>query len=405
MQSKPFVISEEENISSPLNFSSTIVNYVIRTQTIVLLDNASDQSIFIGDSYILNNQPKSILCFPLMNQGEIVGIMYLENNLTTYAFTPNRVELLKIISSQIAVSIENSLLYANLEEKVAERTNQLEEAHRTILVLEKDATEKQLAGGFAHEMRNALVGPKLVIQHLLGQDGSKPFESKSLINSRKLKGIYFLIKDKIPEDTLNIALGEMKTIFENEEQTESSLNAIYKAVSKGLSITQQIMDYAKVGNEQTGKNQIDLNALLQNLVSEYDKNWKEHKIVISLDLIKESSLINGLDTHFESVFKNLLLNAKDALLERSIVDGRNRMIKIKTQIMNNSFLAEISDNGSGISPENINRIFDAFFSTKPDSGTGLGLGVVKKIVTLYNGKIDVSSELGSGTSFKVTLPL
>ena len=136
MQSKLFTVSEKDTISPNFNFSASIINYVIRTQSIVLLDDASSQSLFINDSYILHVKPKSILCYPILNQGQLVSIMYLENNLTTFAFTPHRIELLKILTSQIAVSVENSLLYANLEEKVTERTIQLEEAHKKILVLE-----------------------------------------------------------------------------------------------------------------------------------------------------------------------------------------------------------------------------------------------------------------------------
>ena len=405
LQSKLFTVSEKDTISPNFNFSASIINYVIRTQSIVLLDDASSQSLFINDSYILHVKPKSILCYPILNQGQLVSIMYLENNLTTFAFTPHRIELLKILTSQIAVSVENSLLYANLEEKVTERTIQLEEAHKKILVLEKDTTEKQLAGGFAHEMRNALVGPKLVIQHLLGQDGREPFESLNLENNRKLKEIYLAIKDQLPGDVVNTILKDMKVIFENEEKLENGFKMIYKAVSKGLSITQQIMDYAKVGNEQIGKNQINLNTIIESIVSEYQNNWTEHKITIHLELTKESPLISGLESHFESVFKNLILNAKDAVLDNGIKDTRVKLIVVKTLIQNNNFYAEITDNGIGIQSEHIARIYDAFFSTKPDSGTGLGLGVVKKILNLYNGNIEVKSEFEKGTTFTISLPI
>ncbi|HRG48360.1 MAG TPA: trifunctional serine/threonine-protein kinase/ATP-binding protein/sensor histidine kinase [Leptospiraceae bacterium] len=385
--------------------SHAIIQYVANTEENVVLEDACKSGLFTKDPYILERKILSVLCFPILHQNKFIGIIYLENNLTSGAFTEQRIEILNVLSAQAAISIENSLLYANLEEKVLERTKQLEQAHEKILVLEKETTEKQLAGGFAHEMRNALVGPKLVIQHVLGQDGSAPFESLSLANSRKLKEIYLLIKDKISEDTLNSALKEMKVIFENEEQMENSLNMIYKSVSKGLLITQQIMDYAKVGNEQVGKSEVDINHLLESLVEDYEKNWTEHKINISLNLPKEKAIVQGLDSHFESVFKNLLLNAKDALIDKNITDKREKKINIKAEKTGYNYRVEITDNGIGISPEHIGRIYDAFFSTKPDSGTGLGLGVVKKIVTLYNGKIEVSSELGKGTTFTATLPL
>ncbi|MDX1959328.1 MAG: GAF domain-containing protein, partial [Leptospiraceae bacterium] len=108
--------------------STAIVNYVIRTKNLILLDDASSKGMFVNDSYIASNRSKSVLCYPILSKGTLVGIVYLENNLTSNAFTPDRLEILKVLSSQIAVSIENSLLYSNLEEKVAIRTNDLNQA-------------------------------------------------------------------------------------------------------------------------------------------------------------------------------------------------------------------------------------------------------------------------------------
>lgn len=105
--------------------STAIVNYVTRTRESVVLNNAVNEGKFTNDPYISALQPKSILCTPLLNQGHLSGILYLENNLTTGAFTPERVEVLNILSAQAAISIENSRLYQTLEQKVEERTQEL----------------------------------------------------------------------------------------------------------------------------------------------------------------------------------------------------------------------------------------------------------------------------------------
>ncbi|MEG3970046.1 AAA family ATPase, partial [Microcoleus sp. T2B6] len=96
--------------------SSAIVNYVARTQESVVLDDAVREGQFTNDPYIRKNQPKSILCVPLINQSQIVSIVYLENNLTAGSFTPERVELLKLLSGQAAISIQNSKLYTEVRE-------------------------------------------------------------------------------------------------------------------------------------------------------------------------------------------------------------------------------------------------------------------------------------------------
>ncbi|MEG4146679.1 AAA family ATPase [Microcoleus sp. Pol12B5] len=96
--------------------SSAIVNYVARTQESVVLDDAGREGQFTNEPYIHKHQPKSILCVPLINQAQIVSIVYLENNLTAGAFTPERVELLKVLSAQAAISIQNSKLYTEVRE-------------------------------------------------------------------------------------------------------------------------------------------------------------------------------------------------------------------------------------------------------------------------------------------------
>ncbi|HEY9875321.1 MAG TPA: AAA family ATPase [Candidatus Obscuribacterales bacterium] len=96
--------------------SQAIINYVARTQESVVLDDAVREGQFTNDPYIQKNHPKSILCVPLINQSQTVSIVYLENNLAAGAFTPARVELLKVLSGQAAISIQNSKLYTELRE-------------------------------------------------------------------------------------------------------------------------------------------------------------------------------------------------------------------------------------------------------------------------------------------------
>ena len=115
--------------------SADIIHYVARTWESVVLHNAAKEGRFTRDAHIRRCRVKSVLCAPLLNQGRLTGILYLENNLTPGAFTPQRLEVLNLLSSQMAISIENSLLYNNLETQVAERTRELresEERFRTI---------------------------------------------------------------------------------------------------------------------------------------------------------------------------------------------------------------------------------------------------------------------------------
>lgn len=117
---------KKQTEDSPLSIN--ILNYVIHTKDLVILNNAENDPIFLNDDYIKANHCKSILCYPILNHGDLTGIIYLENNLVLEAFTKERIQMIKILSSQISISLENSLLYRNLEKKVLERTKSLNDA-------------------------------------------------------------------------------------------------------------------------------------------------------------------------------------------------------------------------------------------------------------------------------------
>jgi len=97
INSEQVTVLQSISVETCQKLSSAIVNYVARTQKSVVIDDAVREGQFTNDPYIQKNQPKSILCVPLINQSQIISIVYLENNLTAGVFTPERVELLKVL--------------------------------------------------------------------------------------------------------------------------------------------------------------------------------------------------------------------------------------------------------------------------------------------------------------------
>lgn len=140
VQSRPLSIDPTTHQELPIS----VTNYVQRTRESVVLGNAVNEGIFTTDPYILQTQPRSILCSPILNQGNLTGILYLENNLATDTFTPERLTVLNILSSQAAIALENALFYRTLEQKVEERTTQLGQANQEITLLNQRLQSENL---------------------------------------------------------------------------------------------------------------------------------------------------------------------------------------------------------------------------------------------------------------------
>ena len=195
--------------------SANIVHYVARTQENVVLHDATQEGSFTRDTYIVKHHPKSVLCVPLLNQRQLTGILYLENNLTTWAFTANRLEMLNMLSSQIAISIENSLLYNDLEQKVAERTRVLEqeiaERKRVKEVLQKSNSL----------LSSVIESPDNIIIFVL--DTNYNYLSFNMAHVEEMKKVY----------DVDIEIGQHILAYISREDDRLKAEENYKRVLKG----------------------------------------------------------------------------------------------------------------------------------------------------------------------------
>ncbi|WP_437480332.1 ATP-binding sensor histidine kinase [Sorangium sp. So ce1014] len=393
----------------------TVLNYVTRTGEAVVLRDAPRDARFGRDPAVVRLQPRSILCLPLLYRGSVTGLLYLEHRATPDVFQPARVEVLGWLSSQAAIAVENAdLLRAvesanaeirganeRLEQTVAERTRQLRDAQARLIALEKEATEVQMAGGFAHEMRNILTGAKTFLARVRGAGEGGQQRSVCVENSGLLRDVYLATKRHVPADTHAATATTFRRLNANEELLDTTLRDVGEALDRGLATTRMILEYAKVGREQPGSQVVRVRPLIESILKETSDDLARHAIAVDV-LVDEGAELRGNEIHFHSILRNLLLNARDALCEAG--DQREKRIVVSLLEEPHGWTLQVSDTGVGIPPELHARVFDPFFSTKPESGTGLGLGVVKKLAALYGATVELSSQPDHGTTFRIVLP-
>ncbi len=171
----------------------SLLNYVARTREDVVLADAGCEGIFVTDPYVIQKQPKSILCTPIIHQSQLIGLLYLENNLTTGVFTPARLEVLKLLSAQAAISIQNAQLYVALRENERRLTQFLEAVPVGIGILDADGkpyyvnqiAQQLLSQGIVSEV----TADRLMEIDLLYQAGTdRPYPLSSLPLVRALNG-------------------------------------------------------------------------------------------------------------------------------------------------------------------------------------------------------------------------
>ena len=225
---------------------------------------------------------------------------------------------------------------------------------------------------------------------------------EQLIQSEKLAGIGFLASG-IAHEINNplsgvIGMAELCMTEENPQEIKSYLADIFICAQRIGEIAKGLKSYSRMAKDGS-QTLVDVNEVLENSLKMVRLGIKADSVEV-IKKFQPVEKIQGNCGEIQQVFSNLITNAFQA------INGKGGMLTLVTRLFQDSVEVKVSDNGMGISPKYLNQIFDPFFTTKnPGEGTGLGLNIVYRIVTKYEGTIDVESKVNVGTTFTVKFPI
>ncbi|MGK4004041.1 AAA family ATPase [Sorangium sp. So ce1036] len=387
----------------------SVVNYVARTGEPLVIDDAMSSPQFRRDPYIARHEVVSILCFPLPRQSERKGMVYLENNLMKGAFTPGRIKILLLLSTQAVISLDNAVLYRTLEQRVEERTRELSakndelvaamarlrEAQDRLIVQERLASLGTLTAGVAHELRNPL----------------------NFVNN------FAQLAEGMLQDA-KVALGEVEgelaaagagaassgRLRATLDDVARSMSSIQRNGRRMDGIISSMLEHSRGG--QGERRETDLNALVEKFASLAAQGLRSRTppLEVSLELALDPSVgqLQLVPQEISRVLLNLIDNAGYAVNAKKATGDPLYQPHIRVATRGDGDLVEIRvyDNGVGVPADIRDRLYNPFFTTKrPGEGTGLGLSICYDIVVKSNrGSIRFDSIEGEFTEFIIRLP-
>ncbi|GEM_PF-762954 len=343
-------------LAEATRISPEIVRLVARTHKPLLVHDAATDERFASTSYLEGAGVRSALAMPLVHQGQLVGVLYVENRLSASVFTEGRVALLKALSSQAATSIENAFLYAQLQassESLKRRNAQLQE---------HDKLRDEFLARTSHELRTPLHG-------IIG------------ITESLLEGVAGQLND---DARRNLAM------------VSSSGRRLYHLVNDILDLSA-----LKDSGLELAQGRVPLDELIQNAV-ELCRPLARGK---RLELIAEVGELPPAFVDRDRV-EQVLIN----LVGNAIKFTERGTVRISVDREDDRLVVRVADTGIGIAPEHHERIFGDFEQADNSvarvfGGTGLGLSVARQLVELHGGTLDVESTPGVGSTFWFDLPV
>ena len=348
----------------------SVLHYVIRTRESVVLHDASVANLFSRDGYLRRRRTRSILCLPIVKQAKLVGVLYLENNLTAGAFTSDRIAVLELLASQAAISLEHAQLYADLQQENIERKRAEDELRRSEASLREAQSELarvtrlttmgEMAASIAHEVNQPLAG----------------IVTNADASLRWLAG-----------DSPNLA------------EAREAIRRIIRDGNRAGDVSKRIR--ALFTKTRAAKERLDINEAIGEVVVLTGSEMRRNRVILEMELAADLPPILGDRVQLQQVVLNLILNGIEAM---STVENRQRELVIRTQRgeRDDEVRVAVQDSGVGLDPESREQVFDAFHSTKPD-GLGLGLSISRSIVEGHGGRLWAVSNDGPGATFQFTL--
>ena len=301
----------------------------------------------------------------------------------------------KTLAKAEAIQHEHRITILNQEKIIEERTEKLKSAQDQLIEQERRMTEAHIAGGMAHEIRNALGAAKLWTRQARQNEEDASSVDHLMLILKALKGA-----NGVAESEYKNAVQAFRALHEKHKATRQGIHEIDQALDRSLKITYRVLAYAGMEGAKE-RERVDLQSLAEEFSRLYSGAKDAGGIRIELDF-KEKLYAHGSESQLRSVLHNLLLNACDAINEAGIENGWIRICASKDE---SAIKLAIEDNGPGIPEEDQQNIFKPFFTTKPSTGMGLGLNECQKMVNAMGGRIEFESRLERGAIFRLFIPV
>jgi PAS domain S-box-containing protein len=446
----------------------SLVRYVIRTQESVILDDATKSNLFSADDYLRDRQSKSILCLPLIKQGELTGILLLENALTSHAFTPARIAILELLAAQAAISLENTRLYGDLQEREAKVRRLVDSNIIGICIFDHDRRIMEANDAFLHIVgydRDDVISGRLSFAGLTPPEwaatdegilaelastgtcrpGEKDFFRKdgsrvpvlvggATFGELQRQGVAFVV-DLTERKRAEAELAHANRVATMGQLTASIAHEVNQPIAAALmnagtaarwlarqppnleAATQAI---GRIINDS--KRVVDIVGRIRDFSKKAPARRGDLEIndiileIMTLtraamsehNVLVKMQLSEGLPTILGDrvQLQQVILNlTMNAVEAMSEVREGSRELLISTgEVEPGSVLVAVSDSGAGLPQANPERVFEAFYTTK-SSGLGMGLSICRSIVEAHGGRLWATPNEPHGAVFCMMLPI
>jgi len=453
----------------------SVFRYILRTKESVLLHDASAENPFSADDYIRLHHARSILCLPIARQARLLGMLYLENNLTIDAFTPARTTVLKLLASEAAISMENARLYRDLAEREA-RIRRLVDANIIGVflwdlkgrILEANDAFLLMVGYEREDLASARIrlteltppewrerDDQIILPALRSTGRVQPYEKEflrkdggrvpillgaAMFEEDEYQGVAFVIDlterksaaDAMREVQTELAhanrlatLGQLAASIAHEVNQpigamRNNANAALRFLSRDPPDLREVRealecvvsDTYRAGGiigrirDQVRKTpprmeRLDLNDAIGDVIALVHGETAKHRVSIRTQFTEGLPPVEGDRIQLQQVMLNLILNAIEAMAGAG---AEVRDVVIATESIAETLRVTVGDSGPGIAPEDRERVFQSFYTTK-SSGVGIGLSICRSIIDAHGGRLWADAhEPGGGAAFRFTLP-